>query len=308
MEVGRSAERSKLPAWVIVVAAIVGSAAAAIYAAGAIAVGVVSEYSPIDARYFLTRSGDTRGSNVVLRIGTVVMTGDEIIVPANGAVTLSLAEGPPRRIPGPAKFRVPVGADVRVGRWLRAFKEIFDVEYRTASTAVTRGSGACEPSAVPAPIVAPILRDQARVVAGVRDLPVAWTGGCPPYAVVVQQGVTVLARQTALGRPQTRLDNLLLEAGTTYTVTITDSRGGRRAVGVAAVEKAPTPPADLLRELSPLGVIARAVWLADQDGGRWRLDAFEILRPQIRSGDPLAGRAGDVLLWQNAAVLLDPVQ
>jgi hypothetical protein len=68
----------------------------------------------------------------------------------------------------------------------------------------------------------------------------------------------------------------------------------------------PPPPPDLAGDPSALAVIARAIWLADQDEGAWRLDSFEMLRPAIRRGDPLAGRVGDVLLWQDVVRLLEP--
>jgi hypothetical protein len=60
-------------------------------------------------------------------------------------------------------------------------------------------------------------------------------------------------------------------------------------------------PPDLATDTSSLGVIAQAAWLAGQDGGRWRLESFERLRPLIRAGDPLAGAVGDGVLWGTAS-------
>ncbi len=67
-----------------------------------------------------------------------------------------------------------------------------------------------------------------------------------------------------------------------------------------AMASGPTLPADLAVDATPLGVVAQAVWLADHEGGRWRLESFERLRPLIRSGDPLAGTIGDGVLWGSA--------
>lgn len=298
--------RRRAPVSLSLAAALLG-ACVGVAAAEGVAVGVISEYSPTDARYALKRSGDASGATVPVRIGTVVMVGDEIVLPATGAVTVSVADGAPRRINGPGTFRMPAGAELGVARRvLQAVTAIFDVEYRSAVTAVSRGgAAACEPSAVPLPILVPILREQARIVSGIRDLPLAWSGGCPPYAVILSVGTTIVERRDNIPRSQIRLDGIALAAGTTYTVAISDSRGARRAIDVAAMAMAPTPPADLVRDASGMGMIARALWLADQDNGTWRLDSFEMLRPAIRRGEPMAGRIGDVLLWQNAVRLLD---
>ena len=56
-------------------------------------------------------------------------------------------------------------------------------------------------------------------------------------------------------------------------------------------------PAELAADTSALGTVAQAVWYSEQDGGRWRLESFERLRPLIRAGDPLAGALGDGVLW-----------
>ena len=277
-------------------------------AAPGAAVGVVSEYSPTSARYALKRDGESPGGTVrvPVRIGTIVMAGDEVVLPPKSSITLSPADGPARRIDGPGTFRIPPGRDLGVTRRLvQAVTSIFDVQYRSALTAVSRGDAACEPVSTALPIVVPIIRKEARVLAGVRDIPLAWTGGCSPYTVTLLRDEAVVARQENISRSQLRLDGVTLVSGTTYTVAITDSRGARRAVEITAVSRTPTPPADLDRDTSALGVTARALWLGDKDGGAWRLDSFEMLRPAIRLGDPLAGRIGDVLLWQDVAQLLE---
>jgi hypothetical protein len=48
-------------------------------------------------------------------------------------------------------------------------------------------------------------------------------------------------------------------------------------------------------------VTAQAIWLAQHEDGRWRLESFERLRPLIRAGDALAGTIGDGVLWGAAA-------
>ena len=68
-----------------------------------------------------------------------------------------------------------------------------------------------------------------------------------------------------------------------------------------ATAAGPALPPELAADASSLGVVAQALWLAEHDGGRWRLESFELLRPLIRAGDPLAGTIGDGVLWGAAA-------
>ena len=77
-------------------------------------------------------------------------------------------------------------------------------------------------------------------------------------------------------------------------------RDSSSAAAVEAVAAVPKLPADLANDTSPLGIVAGAVWLAEQDQGRWRFDSFERLRPLIRAGDPLAGAIGDGVLWADS--------
>jgi hypothetical protein len=207
-----------------------------------------------------TDTATRRAVRVPVRIGTVVNVADEIQLPPNGAITVSGAEGPARRIDGPGTFHIPPGRELGAFRRIvEAFSSIFDVDYRTAATAVSRGTAGCTPASEPSPIAVPILRPAARIVAGLRDIPLAWTGGCPPYRVTLSHGETVLARREDIVRAQQRLDGVTLVAGTTYAVTIVDARGTRRAIDLTVVSAAPVPPSDLAADASPIGIVARAV-------------------------------------------------
>ena len=136
----------------------------------------------------------------------------------------------------------------------------------------------------------------ARIAAGERDLPLAWRGGCAPFSISVLSSDKVAVHRETIDGRQVRLDDLPLSAGR-YSVVITDVGGRRFAGAVEVLAAAPVIPADIAADGSPLGVIAQAVWLSGQDGGLWRLESFERLRPLIRAGDALAGTLGDGLLW-----------
>jgi hypothetical protein len=141
-----------------------------------------------------------------------------------------------------------------------------------------------------------MLASGAQITAGVRDLPLAWYGGCAPYNVSIASGQRVIARRVAVTGQQTRLDEVALPVGR-YTIILTDAANRRFETTLEARLHGPAIPAELAGNQSSLGIIAQAVWLAEQDQGSWCLDSFEQLRPLIRAGDPLAGTIGDGLLW-----------
>jgi hypothetical protein len=147
-----------------------------------------------------------------------------------------------------------------------------------------------------APIEVPILVPGASVIAGERDLPLAWRGGCAPFVVQVLAGNQRLVHRESIEGRQVRLDDVPLAPGR-HTVVITDQGGRRFENSLDAVAQGPAMPEELAADGSALGTVAQAVWYADLDDGRWRLESFERLRPLIRAGDPLAGALGDGVLW-----------
>lgn len=258
-------------------------------------VAVVAEYRPAASRFNFSRP--PAGKPVPVRIGGVVNAGDRITLPAGAGLTLQLGNGETASFKGPGTFTVPAGHPLgKVGAFFQSLPKLFDDEYRLAGTAAARGSKGCTEAERGTGIEVPILAPGARVVAGERDIPLAWRGGCPPFVVSLEAGPQRLAHREAVEGWQLRLDDLPLAAGR-YTLSIVDSGAQRFATDLEAVPAGPAIPADLAANTTTLGISAQAAWLAEQDGGRWRLDSFERLRPLIRAGDPLAGSIGDALLW-----------
>lgn len=263
-------------------------------------VGVVAEYRPAAGRFQFARAPG--GQGVPVRIGAVVQAGDRVTLPAGASVTLQLANGEMAVFKGPGSHTVPDARPLgRLAAVFRSMPKLFDDEYRLSGTAASRGGEPCVESGKPVPqIEVPILVPGASVVAGERDLPLAWRGGCAPFVVQVLAGnERVVHRESIEGR-QVRLDDVPLAPGR-YRVVITDQGGRRFENALEAVTQGPVLPADLAADTSALGTVAQAVWYSEQDGGRWRLESFERLRPLIRAGDPLAGALGDGVLWGSAS-------
>jgi hypothetical protein len=270
-------------------------------------VGVIAEYRPASGRYALQR-GNARTA-VPVRIGTVVLAGDRIALPTGATVVLRLANGERVEFKGPGDFAVPGSRSLgRLGTIFGSLPALFDDEFRLEGTAASRGGEPCaNDGPAPGAIEVPILVPGARIVAGERDLPLAWRGGCAPFLVALWSGERKLIDRESIAGRQVRLDDVALAPGR-YEITLVDARGVEHRAALEAVARGPDLPRDLAGDSSPLGVIAQAAWLSQQDGGRWRLDSFERLRPLIRSGDTLAGAIGDGVLWGTAPQAADPDQ
>jgi len=259
-------------------------------------VGVVAEYRPAASRFSFTRGAAAQ--QVPVRIGTVVRAGDRLSLPAGSAVVIRQGDGQQREFTGPGTFDVPATSSLgTLASVFRSISAVFDDEYRLAGTAASRGGEDCHnKDGAVSPIEVPILAGAPALAAGERDLPLAWVGGCTPFEVslLTADGRT-LYRESVAGR-QVRLDDVPLAVGR-YEIVIADASGLNFRGSVDAVTAAPALPGDIAGDSSPLGVVAGAVWLAQQESGRWRFESFERLRPLIRAGDPLAGAIGDGVLW-----------
>ena len=257
-------------------------------------VGVVAEYRPAAGRYSFARGS----GSVPVKIGTVAMACDRVTRPSGGAITVNLANGESSRFEGPGTFEVPKAKPLgKVAAVFGSLSALFDDEYRLEGTAASRGGEKCAETGREAqPIEVPILAPGALIIRGERDLPLAWRGGCEPFVVTLWSGDRKLIDRESIEGRQVRLDDVPLEVGT-YNIVVRDATGMERQMPLEVVAAGPVLPPELEADHSPLGVVAQAAWLAQHDGGRWRLESFERLRPLIRSGDPLAGAIGDGVLW-----------
>ena len=177
-------------------------------------VGVVADYRPANGRFAFTRP--PHGELVPVMIGTVVVAGDRVILDAGDSITVQLADDEVARFGGPGDFRVPRGRPLgRLAAIFHLLPELFNDTHGWTGTAVSRGGAIeCGTSGYqPQPIIVPALAPGARVAAGRRGLPLAWHGGCPPFAVTLLAGVTSVAQRDSIDEWQLRLDGLDLDIG-----------------------------------------------------------------------------------------------
>jgi hypothetical protein len=258
-------------------------------------IGVVAEYRPVTGRFVLLRGPR---DSVAIKLGTVVRVGDAVTLPAGASVMVQRPRTEALVLRGPGRQVVP--ASPRLGAlasFFRALPNLFDDSYRQSRMAAGRGQTQCPNAGTEAAAIEfPMLVPEARIAAGPRDLPLAWRGGCPPFAVQLQASGTTVAHRDGLSAPQVRLDGLILRPGP-LQLTITDAAGQRLAGVIEVMTSVPISPSEIVADTTAFGVLAHAAWLAETDGGRWQFDAFERLRPLIRAGDELAGAMGDAILW-----------
>jgi len=260
-------------------------------------VGVVADYRPANGRFAFTRP--PHGELVPVMIGTIVVAGDRVKLDTGDSITVQLGNDEVARFRGPGDFRVPHGRPLgRLAAIFHSLPELFNDTHGWTGTAVSRGGVVdCGMSGYqPEPITVPALAPGARVAAGRRGLPLAWHGGCPPFAVTLLAGVISVAQRDSINAWQLRLDGLDLDAGR-YTVHIVDSTGKRWEGAIEAVNQGPAIPADVAADNSSLGRNAQAIYIAELDDGRWRLESIERLHALVREGDPLAVALSDRLLW-----------
>ncbi|MCL4790715.1 MAG: hypothetical protein KJ040_01535, partial [Gammaproteobacteria bacterium] len=222
--------------WLLPGAGLVGTANAA-----EDAVGIVAEYRPASARFKFGRNGKDQ---VPVRIGAMVMVGDSIDLPAGAAVIVQQRDGQRLEFSGPGRFEVPAAPPLgKVSAIFRSISAVFDDEYRLAGTAASRSGEDCGGSDTEVrAIEVPILTGAPAVVAGERDLPLTWIGGCTPFSINLQAADgRSLYRESVEGR-QVRLDDVPLKIGR-YTITISDATGLEFRGTVEAVAAAPKLPA-----------------------------------------------------------------
>jgi hypothetical protein len=264
-------------------------------------VGVVADFRPFDRPLTLLRP--PQDEHVSVRIGTVVVAGDRIVLDrADQSVTLQLASGKVARFLGPGDYRVPNGRALgKLTAIFQSLPDLFDGGHGLSGTAASRSIEECGMAGFdPSPITAPVMNAETRVVAGDRDLLLAWNGGCPPFVVTLSSGTATLAHRDSIDKWYVLLNGLSMPSGR-YTVRISDASDRHWEGPLQAQAQSPRIPADIASDNSRLGRNAQAICLAQQDDGRWRLESANWLESLRRAEDPLATAISNGLLWGSAA-------
>lgn len=126
-------------------------------------------------------------------------------------------------------------------------------------------------------------RCKALLAAGVRDLHLAWKGGCPPYALRIRAERTgkPLAEMSELQETHVHLKGLTLET-VDYVLEIEDNSGQHLIRHIQAIpsSKLPKLPNQAFSETKSNSEIqlretVYAAWLIKQDQVLWSLEAYQ---------------------------------
>ena len=122
------------------------------------------------------------------------------------------------------------------------------------------------------------VKQPAILAAGQRVLYLQWHGGKPPYRAQVKQRREQLWEVTT-EKTQIETTPINLEAKRSYRVIITDA-GGRLFLGGFRVVNANEVPSDSIlsksdQEIDEVYQTLLATWLAFQEKGKWRFEAFQ---------------------------------
>jgi len=260
-------------------------------------VAVIAKYLPPTAEVVIKRA---IGEGATAGLGTPLYVGDTIVVAKGGTLEIAYADGAREELAGPTAFTLPekqkMGMAARIyGRLQTALGR----KYRQGSNLATRNSGSCSSAALP--LEAPVLHPTTILKNGHENIALAWVGGCAPYTLTVSSPGNTRVRLNDLKRPMTRIDAERFTTGE-YALNIRDARAQEISVALLVVDTLPGGPIDSASIASELDAVAYAAWLANYDGGDWRLESFQQLRPWIRDGGAMAGTYGDLIMWGNPSL------
>lgn len=171
-----------------------------------------------------------------------------------------------------------IGTTARAGGTRRALADLLNNTVGRLFIAERSDRQALAVSRGAPPIEIPLLRGKQELVAGQRDLEIAWSGGTAPYRVrILRRDGSEVRSEPSLAGELTSFRQVDLLPGA-YSLEISDSDGQIHNASFSAVaaENAPAmPPLDGYQELSGSAqVVVRAMWLADQDDGQWLWEAY----------------------------------
>jgi hypothetical protein len=265
----------------------VGSAAAE-----GVVIGIVEVFDGPSTDYGLRRNNAELG----LHICDEIQPGDKIVFRRkDGRVRIRMISGEVRTITSLAQeepITAPKGEAASIsGNLLVNLREMLTpwhdfVEFNFS----VRGAGRSQPvgELLDLPLV-PVTG--AAIDAGAPSFALVWNGGSPPFTVSVHASGNQDAVLNAAGIEARALQErpLTITEGI-YTLRLSDSAGRRieRQLTVVPPKDLPRPPPDAgFAGIPPAWqVTARAGWLAQQDNGRWLLQAYLDTLPVAADFEP----------------------
>lgn len=142
----------------------------------------------------------------------------------------------------------------------------------------------------------PLLRDSNNLVAGERNLALAWKGGKAPYALKLLRRDTRAITASFDNLATNHIFEKVNVKPGQYEVVVSDASGSswREKLIVVADRSLPEPPDELKNVSASLRPTMVAYWLASIDDGSWTLEAYTLLAQQY-TGHPAAEALANAL-------------
>lgn len=171
-----------------------------------------------------------------------------------------------------SKAEVPnIGGNFK--NWFVGLTKRHQEEIQPVSISIKGGSSSQSPTI-------PLLEKTAKVlVAGKRALSLTWQKGTPEYKITLKQGEKVLFEKLVKDQ-EFQLPELEFTPGE-YQVAIKDSEQRQVILSFTVIKELPPAyPQELtdksLESLSkPVRLIVQALWLANQEEGKWLFEAYQ---------------------------------
>ena len=134
----------------------------------------------------------------------------------------------------------------------------------------------------------PLLKDDNTLIAGDREMALAWHGGKAPYELKLVQRETQKIGAHFKGLMHNRLLEKVSITPGIYELVVSDSVGDtwREKLIVVSETRLPEAPESLNVFPSHLKEILTALWLAGIDDGRWVLEAYTLIARQAHQEAP----------------------
>lgn len=245
-------------------------------------IGYVEDFTGDAGGYVIRRDGQELP--VVLCVP--LMKGDQLIVTGKGRALLRLADRPEPVVWTAADSATPLDAPGEpfwspLLDWVVAKISPIDTQRRERVAANIRDDGGGE-------FAVPLIAKRQVVGAGERALAIGWQKPASPVQITItpKKGKPLVSRAKGVGGVWVS-EPIRLKPGLYRIEVATPSRTVRGEIEAVDLSTLPVPPGELERIPGPLNAAASAIWLAGQNEGRYRLEAFQIVA-QARAVGPVA--------------------
>jgi hypothetical protein len=248
-------------------------------------IGYVEDFTGEASSYVIRRDGQ----ELPVVLCMPLMQGDRLIVAGKGRALLRLADRPDPVVWTAADSGTALDAPGEpfwspLLDWVVAKISPIDTQRRERVAANIRDDGGGE-------FGVPLLSGRQIIAAGERTLAIGWQKPVSPVQITItpRKRKPLVQRAKGVGGLWVS-EPILLKPGVYRIEVSTPSQTVRGEIEAVDAGSLPAPPPELARIPGPLSAAASAIWLAGQNNGRFRLEAFQRVAGKASAGPVTAVR------------------